>query len=101
MLNIDILQAKDCFFDLIEQTIAGNEIIITKNSKPVVRITPADYGKEKSCYDITQTRTWQLCGSLEIAEPEIQYTMGHDEKGQIITNYAENVDGILTEDNYA
>ena len=38
MLNIDIEQAKNSFPDLVEQTIGGNEIIITKKGQPVVKL---------------------------------------------------------------
>ncbi|WDN88475.1 hypothetical protein BuS5_01443 [Desulfosarcina sp. BuS5] len=38
MLNIDIEQAKNSFSALIEQTIEGNEIIITKQGQPVVKL---------------------------------------------------------------
>jgi hypothetical protein len=50
-------------------------------------------------FDITQTRTWALCGTLEIAEPDTEYIVGHDEEGRIITNYAENVDDMLYSNN--
>lgn len=45
--------------------------------------------------DITQTRTWQLCGSLEVPEAESEYVVGFDEQGKAITNYAEHVDELL------
>jgi hypothetical protein len=45
--------------------------------------------------DITKTRTWELCGSLEIAEPDSNYIIKDDNQGKIVTNYAENVDEIL------
>ncbi len=38
MLNIDIEQAKNSFPNIIEQTIKGNEIIITKKGRPVVKM---------------------------------------------------------------
>ena len=31
---------------------------------------PADELTEQTAFDITQTRTWALCGTLEVAEPE-------------------------------
>jgi hypothetical protein len=40
---------------------------------------------EDSAVAITQTRTWQLCGALEVSEPEPEYICGRDEQGQIIT----------------
>ena len=45
--------------------------------------------------DITKTRTWELCGSLEIAQPEPKYIIGQDNHGQVVTNYAENIDETL------
>lgn len=45
--------------------------------------------------EITKTRTWELCGSLEVSEPESKYIIGKDNQNQVITNYAENVDKVL------
>jgi len=47
--------------------------------------------------DITKTRTWELCGSLEIVQPEPKpkYIIGQDNRGQVVTNYAENIDEII------
>lgn len=42
-------------------------------------------------FNITKTRTWELCGTFQIAEPEAEYIVGQDEQGKIITNYGENV----------
>ena len=50
---------------------------------------------EDSAFAITQTRTWQLCGTLEVSEPEPEYVCGRDEQGQVITDYAERVDDVL------
>ena len=46
-------------------------------------------------FDLTRTRTWQLCGTFTIAEPEPEYVVGSDETGAPITNYAEHVDDVL------
>ena len=46
-------------------------------------------------FDIAQTRTWQLSGALEVAEPEPEYISGWDEHGGVVTNYAEHVDDLL------
>lgn len=43
----------------------------------------------------TETRTWELCGTLEVAEPKPEYVVGRDEQGRPITNYAEHVDDVL------
>ena len=50
---------------------------------------------EEMIYDITRTRTWQLCGTLEVAEPDPEYVTGRDEQGNVGTNYAERVDDLL------
>jgi hypothetical protein len=49
-------------------------------------------------YDLTQTQTWRLCGAFTVAEPEPEYTVGSDEAGSPITNYAEHVDEALCEE---
>ncbi len=56
---------------------------------------PVDELTEQAAFDITQTRTWELGGSLEVAEPEPEYVVGRDEQGRPITNYAEHVDDVL------
>ncbi len=38
MPNIDIKNAENCLPDLIRQTIGGDEIIITQNGQPVVKL---------------------------------------------------------------
>lgn len=44
-------------------------------------------------FDLTQTRTWQLCGAFTIAEPEEEYVDSETEPPT--TNYAEHVDDVL------
>ncbi|UBF24426.1 hypothetical protein K9N68_22370 [Kovacikia minuta CCNUW1] len=46
-------------------------------------------------FSITQTKTWQLCGSLEVSDRETQYMAGQDEAGKIITTYAEHIDDVV------
>jgi len=46
-------------------------------------------------FDLTQTRTWELCGTLAVAEPDTEHISGIDETGAPVTNYAEHVDEIL------
>jgi hypothetical protein len=50
---------------------------------------------ETEYQEITKTPTWELCGSLEVSEPDPKYIIGQDNQGQAITNYAENVDRVL------
>ena len=45
--------------------------------------------------NITQTRTWKMCGTLEVSEPDPKYIVGRDKQGQVITNYAEKVDDVV------
>jgi prevent-host-death family protein len=37
-MNIDIKKAETCFADLLRQTVAGNDIIITQEGMPIVRL---------------------------------------------------------------
>jgi hypothetical protein len=50
---------------------------------------------EAESQEITKTLTWELCGSLEVSEPDSKYIIGKDSQGQVITNYAENVDQVI------
>jgi len=38
MDNIDVKKAENCLSDLIQQTIEGNEIIITQGGRPVAKL---------------------------------------------------------------
>ena len=44
---------------------------------------------------VMQTQTWQLCGTLQVAKPDAQAIVGQDDQGNLITNYAEQVDTFL------
>lgn len=46
-------------------------------------------------FDLTQTETWQLCGSVDIADPSDREIVGYDEDGKVITNFAQQVDRVL------
>jgi hypothetical protein len=62
----------------------------------LARLALEHYAQEQDkVFDITQTRTWQLCGALDVAEPDLEYIVGQDNQGQVITNYAEHVDDVL------
>lgn len=50
---------------------------------------------EATAFDITQTRAWELCGALEVAEPAPEYVVGRAEQGDGVTNYSEHVDDVL------
>ncbi len=45
-------------------------------------------------FDLTQTRTWQLCGAFTIAEPKEKYVVDSETESPT-TNYAEHVDDVL------
>ncbi len=99
--------AKNINTGLADVSIDNEKIII----KPVSKIKsisdnlnkekehtePDSRYSEEEYPDITQTRTWELCGSLKIAKPDSCYIVGHNEEGRIITNYAEHIDEVLTE----
>ena len=44
---------------------------------------------EDTTFNITKTRTWELCGTFQVVEPEAEYTVGQDKQGKIISNYGE------------
>jgi antitoxin component of MazEF toxin-antitoxin module len=83
-----------------EFSLEGGKILV----KPVSRLryTPgalSDKTEPEDSYpEISQTRTWELCGSLDIEKPDPRYIIAHDEHGRIITNYAEQIDDVLTKD---
>lgn len=47
MLNIDINQAKQNFQELLDKTISGGEITITKDGHPYVKIVPLAKAKKE------------------------------------------------------
>ena len=62
----------------------------------IVYLALERYAQDKgTTFDITQTQTWQLCGALSISEPDPEYISGRNERGEVITNYAEHVDDLL------
>jgi antitoxin (DNA-binding transcriptional repressor) of toxin-antitoxin stability system len=38
MLNVDIIKAGDCLQELVAQSIGGDEVVITMNGQPVVKL---------------------------------------------------------------
>ncbi len=38
MLNVDIVKAKSCLPELIAQSIGGNEVVISRDGQPVVKL---------------------------------------------------------------
>lgn len=50
---------------------------------------------EDMAFSLPQTRTWQLCGGLEVIELEAEYVVGQDEQGKAVTDYAEHVNDLV------
>lgn len=81
-----MIEIPDELLSLLEEESYSVQEIIVKALKNYVK---------SEVPDITKTRTWELCGSLEIVEPDSKYIIGQDAQGKTITNYAENVDDVL------
>ena len=54
MHTIDVNQAQQHLPELIEETINGDEVVITKSGQPVVKLVP-----------ITKTNNQRLCGTAK------------------------------------
>ncbi|MCM0593682.1 MAG: hypothetical protein HEQ35_02610 [Gloeotrichia echinulata IR180] len=67
---------------------------ITKESIQDIFLQALENYLEKEKPNITQTKTWELCGSLEIPHPEPRFIV-EDEQARTSTNYAEHIDKIL------
>jgi len=80
---------------LREQIAQAEEDLQEQNPMAQAEIREARAVYESVAFDITQTQTWQLCGTLEITKPDPEYVVGRNEQGQVITNYAEHVDDVL------
>jgi hypothetical protein len=80
------LEISDELMSRLEQRSSSLQEIVTKALETYL---------ETESLEITQTLTWQLCGSLEISELDPQYILGKDNQGRVITNYAENTDQVL------
>jgi len=46
-------------------------------------------------FDLFQSPLWELCGTLEVSAPTEEDIVERKETGEIVTNYAENVDKII------
>ena len=51
--------------------------------------------KPESDFDLMQTRTWELCGAFEVTNPREEDIVERKKTGEIVINYAENVDDII------
>lgn len=69
--------------DSVRITVESGEIRIVSDISP----------RPKALVD--KPRTWELCGTLMVAEPQVDYVISSHESGRQITNYAEHVDEVL------
>ncbi len=72
MRTINIHEAKTHLSKLVEQAAQGEEFIIAKAGKPMVKVVPLDQKDKK-----TQRRTGFLKGQIKV--PDDFDTMGQDE----------------------
>lgn len=88
-----------CEHDMTQITIDIPDKLISRlNSLPIpvsdiIAIALEKYLEET--YNLTQTETWKLCGTLEISQSDPKYIDGKNEQGEMMTNYAEKIDEIL------
>lgn len=80
------IEISDKLMSCLEQQSSPIQDIVIKALENYIETKPQE---------LTKTRTWQLCGSLEVSEPDPKYIIGKDNQSQVITNYAENVDQYL------
>jgi hypothetical protein len=64
-----------------------------KDSVQTVLLKALEEYLAKQQSDVTKTKTWELCGSLEIPLPESQFI--NHQSLELSTNYAEHIDEIL------
>jgi len=69
-----------------------------RRSQDVSTVIQAALEQHSREFDLTQTRTWELCGAFTVAEPEPKYLVGSDEADSPATNYAEHIDDVLYEE---
>ena len=49
---------------------------------------------QKESFDIRQTKTWELCGSFVVLNPEPKFIVENG-KSELSTNYSERIDEVL------
>ncbi|HEY9866439.1 MAG TPA: hypothetical protein V6D21_19865 [Candidatus Obscuribacterales bacterium] len=84
-MNKITLEIPDQLMNLIRNKSESIESILLKALE--------DYLAKESL-DITKTKTWELCGSLEIPNPEPEFIVS-EQNSELSTNYAEKIDQIL------
>ena len=47
MKPVNIYEAKTSFSELVEKAAAGDDVVVSRNGKPVARITPLEEGKKR------------------------------------------------------
>jgi metal-responsive CopG/Arc/MetJ family transcriptional regulator len=65
-----------------------------RNAQDVSTVVQAALEQYAQPYDLTKTRTWELCGAFTVVEPEAAYIVNSNQDLPV-TNYAEHVDEIL------
>ena len=58
----------------------------------LLKALEAYLAKEQS--NLIKTKTWELCGSLEIPNRDPEFII-EDQKAELSTNYAEHIDDVL------
>jgi len=58
----------------------------------LLKALEAYLAKEQS--NLIKTKTWELCGSLEIPNPDPEFII-KDQEAELSTNYAEHIDDVL------
>ena len=84
-MNKITLEIPDQLMNLIRNKSESIESILLKALE--------DYLAKESL-DITKTKTWELCGSLEIPNPEPEFIVS-EKNAELSTNYAEKIDQVL------
>ena len=70
MIIANVHQAKSDLSALIAATLAGKDVIIAKNGKPVVKLINYQENKPKSSYGILKGKTW-MSNDFDDEDPEI------------------------------
>jgi hypothetical protein len=83
-----IVEVPDELASQLEQLGQPMQELVVRALQQYVRV-------EHDQFVMTQTRTWQLAGTLEVANPEQSDRVEQSAEGVAHTNYAEHVDDVL------
>jgi hypothetical protein len=75
--------------DVVYEWFLRESQLRTQDISSLIRTVLEQYVQQ---YDLTQTRTWQLCGAFTVAKVDLIYLI---DAAKTTTNYAENVDQVL------